>query len=56
MHGSFVWNELAATAVELGATVIRPAEDVPNVGRVAVLRDPIGAAIGRMTSLKPDQG
>lgn len=45
-----------AKAVELGATVIRPAEDVPNVGRVAVLRDPAGAAIGWMTSLKPDQG
>lgn len=45
-----------AKAVELGATVIRPAEDVPNVGRVAVLRDPTGAAIGWMTSLKPDQG
>jgi hypothetical protein len=37
-------------AVALGATVVQPPVDVPNVGRVAVLRDPTGAAIGWMTS------
>lgn len=41
MHGTFVWNELATG-------------DVPGVGRVAVLRDPTGAAIGWMTSPRPD--
>ena len=45
-----------ARAVELGATILRPAEDVPMVGRVAVLRDPTGAPIGWMTPapLDPD--
>ena len=37
-----------------GAVVLRVPADVPNVGRVAVLRDSTGAAIGWMTSLKPD--
>jgi predicted enzyme related to lactoylglutathione lyase len=37
-----------ARAVELGATEIRAPHDVPNVGRVAVLRDPTGALIGWM--------
>jgi predicted enzyme related to lactoylglutathione lyase len=41
-------------AVALGATVLDPPTDVPNVGRVAVLRDPTGAAIGWMTGLKSD--
>jgi uncharacterized protein len=37
----------AATAA--GATVIRPAFDVPNVGRIAILKQPGGAVIGWMT-------
>jgi uncharacterized protein len=37
-----------------GAVVLRAPVNVPNVGRVAVLRDPTGAAIGWMTSLKPN--
>ena len=41
-----------ATAVKLGAQIIRPAEDVPRVGRVAIIRDPTGAALGLMTSAK----
>ncbi len=43
-------------AVAHGATIVAPAEDVPNVGRCAVLRDPTGAIIGWMTSLasKPE--
>ncbi len=32
----------------LGADVVQQPHDVPNVGRVAVLRDPIGAVIGLM--------
>jgi uncharacterized protein len=35
-------------ALELGATAIREPHDVPNVGRVAVLRDPTGALVGWM--------
>lgn len=38
-------------ASRLGATVIRAPHDVPEVGRVAVLLDPTGAAIGWMTAL-----
>jgi predicted enzyme related to lactoylglutathione lyase len=37
-----------------GATLLQAPQDVPNVGRVAVLRDPTGAAIGWMTSVRPD--
>lgn len=43
-----------AKAVAAGATVLRPPEDVPGVGRVAVLRDPTGAAIGWMTAPPED--
>lgn len=39
-----------ATATKRGATVLRPAFDVPNVGRIAILRDAAGATIGWMTS------
>lgn len=41
-------------AIEEGATILAPPEDVPNVGRVAVLRDPTGAAIGWMTGAESD--
>jgi uncharacterized protein len=43
-----------ADAVARGATVLRAAEDVPGVGRVAVLRDPTGGAIGWLTAPSPD--
>jgi predicted enzyme related to lactoylglutathione lyase len=39
-----------ARAVELGATPVRDPVVVPEIGRVAVLRDPTGALIGWMTS------
>jgi len=35
-----------AKAKELGATLQMPAETVPNVGRLAVLIDPLGAPLG----------
>ena len=35
-----------ARAVELGAKVVLPAIPVPQVGRIAVIIDPQGAAIG----------
>ncbi len=38
-----------AVALSEGATEIRAPHDVPNVGRVAVLRDPTGAVVGWMT-------
>ncbi len=43
-------------AARLGATVIRPGFDVPDVGRIAILRDPTGAAVGWMTPETPMQG
>ena len=40
--------ERFATALEHGATAIRPPHDVEGIGRVCVLRDPTGAVIGWM--------
>jgi uncharacterized protein len=40
-----------ATALNSGALPIRPPHDVPSIGRVCVLRDPTGAAIGWMQSV-----
>jgi predicted enzyme related to lactoylglutathione lyase len=42
-----------ARAVELGATVIVPVMPVPQVGRIAVFRDPQGAALGLHELPKP---
>lgn len=42
-----------ARAKELGGSVILEPMDVPNVGRVAYLKDPVGAVFG---ILKPSQG
>lgn len=39
----------AARAAELGATVIMPAMDIPDVGRFAVLSDPQGAVFAVIT-------
>jgi predicted enzyme related to lactoylglutathione lyase len=38
-----------AKAVAAGATVCRPAFDIPTIGRVAMLREPGGAMIGWIT-------
>ncbi len=38
-----------AKAVAAGAELMRPAFDVPDVGRIAILRDPVGAGIGWIT-------
>ena len=35
-----------AQATKLGAKVLMPAMDIPQVGRVAMIQDPQGAAIG----------
>lgn len=36
-------------AVELGASIVRPAIDVPGVGRVVIIEDPTGAVVGWIT-------
>lgn len=36
-------------AVAAGATIMRPPFDIPGVGRIAILRQPGGAAVGWMT-------
>jgi len=40
-------------ALNAGATLLRPAFDVPGVGRIAMLREPGGAVIGWMTPPTP---
>ena len=41
-----------AKAVKAGAKIMKPAFDIPKVGRIAILSEPGGAAIGWMTSVK----
>jgi predicted enzyme related to lactoylglutathione lyase len=43
----------AAKAESLGATVVQPPTDIPNVGRFSVLIDPQGAAIAVMKDAMP---
>jgi predicted enzyme related to lactoylglutathione lyase len=38
-----------AKAVKAGAELVMPVFDVPNVGRIAMLREPGGAGVGWMT-------
>ena len=40
-------------AIAAGATIIRPPFDVDGIGRIAILREPGGAAIGWMTPAHP---
>jgi predicted enzyme related to lactoylglutathione lyase len=42
-----------AKATEAGATLMRPPFDVPGVGRIAMLTEPGGAAIGWITPANP---
>jgi len=42
-------DERIKKAQTLGAQLMKPAFDVPGVGRIAVLREPGGAGIGWMT-------
>jgi len=39
-------------ALDAGATLMRPLFDIPGIGRIAMLREPGGAAIGWMTPAK----
>jgi predicted enzyme related to lactoylglutathione lyase len=52
----FAVNDCDATVqktTELGGTVLRPAEDIPNIGRFAILQDPSSAAFA---IIKPTPG
>jgi hypothetical protein len=42
----------AKKAQAAGATLMRPIFDVPNVGRIAILKEPGGAGVGWMTPPK----
>jgi predicted enzyme related to lactoylglutathione lyase len=39
----------AKKAVAAGAKIMKPAFDVPNVGRILILQEPGGAGVGWMT-------
>lgn len=42
-------DETAAKAVELGGSIMFGPYDIPNVGRMAVINDPTGAAVSIIT-------
>jgi uncharacterized protein len=42
-------------ATELGANVMKPADDIPGIGRFAILTDPQGAAFAIIKLENPDQ-
>jgi predicted enzyme related to lactoylglutathione lyase len=42
-----------AKAVKAGAELVMPIFDVPNVGRIAMLREPSGAGVGWITPVGP---
>jgi uncharacterized protein len=42
-------DERAAKAVKAGAKVMKPAFDVPGVGRIVILTEPGGAGVGWIT-------
>src|ERR1700761_2249994 len=50
-------DETVAQAEKLGGKILKPAADIPNVGRFAVLADPQGAAFaGFSPSSTPEEG
>jgi hypothetical protein len=46
-------NDTAKQAVKLGAKLIVPPTDIPNVGRFCLLQDPQGAVISAITYAGP---
>lgn len=46
-------DEIVARAKELGGTVLMEPLDLPDIGRIAVLQDPAGAAFQVITSAPP---
>ena len=47
-------DEACARVEAEGGRVLRPAHDVPYVGRIAVIQDPAGAVIGIGSPVVPD--
>jgi predicted enzyme related to lactoylglutathione lyase len=45
-------DAFVAKAEKLGGSIVRPANDIPNVGRMCVIRDPTGAVFSLFTPLK----
>lgn len=45
-------DAVAAKVVEAGGKVLRPPDDIPEVGRFCVIQDPQGAVIQAMTYVK----
>ncbi len=54
--GSADVDATVARAVELGGEVVKPPEDIPTVGRYAVLADPLGAVFGVFSPLQEAPG
>jgi uncharacterized protein len=46
-------DKRVAKAIKAGAKLVMPIFDVPNVGRIAMLREPSGAGVGWMTPASP---
>lgn len=42
-------DDSAGKAFDLGATIIVPPQDIPNVGRFSIIKDPTGAVFSIMT-------
>lgn len=45
----------ATKAASLGGSVLRPPQDIPGVGRFAIIADPGGAVLAIMTPVPPEQ-
>lgn len=42
-------DEAASKAFDLGGTIVSPPQDIPNVGRFSIIKDPTGAVFSIMT-------
>ena len=59
-NGAFGWFELMTTDIDavakgvldLGGRILKPAFDIPEVGRFCVLQDPQGAVLCAMSYVK----
>ena len=49
-------DSLSTGVLAAGGTLVRPVFDVPGIGRIAILVDPTGAAMGMMTPSGPEDG
>lgn len=45
-------DDCAARVTELGGEIIAPPEDIPDVGRVCMLADPVGAPVCLLTPVE----